>query len=64
MRHNDRTPCYKCENRSAICHSICDLYKEWRAKLDEKLDEQWEARQRKSATYPVSIEKKRRNSRY
>lgn len=29
------SPCYKCEKRHSGCHSECDEYAEYRAKLDE-----------------------------
>lgn len=27
-------PCKDCSDRSALCHSRCDLYKSWRAEKD------------------------------
>ena len=29
-------PCKDCPNRSAICHTICKEYIEYRAKMDER----------------------------
>ena len=29
-------PCRDCKGRNAECHSICSLYKDWRAILNEK----------------------------
>ena len=29
-------PCKDCEGRHEKCHSHCDSYKEWRAKLDQR----------------------------
>lgn len=31
-----RTPCYKCENRTATCHGECEKYKDWLEKLRER----------------------------
>jgi len=27
-------PCWNCTDRKPKCHSVCELYKEYRAKLD------------------------------
>jgi len=31
-----RTPCYKCDDRTATCHGECEKYKDWRKELEEK----------------------------
>lgn len=33
-RKMNNTPCYKCENRKAGCHSECETYIVWKAEND------------------------------
>lgn len=33
MRH---APCKNCTDRNADCHSICNLYKEWKIEYEEE----------------------------
>ena len=47
MREN---PCYKCEDRSAICHSICEKYKAWNTKVIAQRNATWESKQQRKAT--------------
>ena len=59
MREN---PCYKCEDRSAIYHSICEKYKAWNTKVIAQRNATWESKQQRKATYPSSIDKNRKNN--
>ena len=50
-------PCYKCADRSAICHSVCIKYKEWSDKVTEQREFYRKQREDKRKTYPSSIDK-------
>lgn len=35
---SNKSPCYKCEERNADCHSTCEKYLEYHAKNKERLE--------------------------
>lgn len=36
-------PCYKCEDRTQDCHSICEKYISWKAERDKRKESEREA---------------------
>lgn len=48
-------PCYKCEERTVICHSVCDKYKKFRAKKDAENEKLKKFRELECAIYETKI---------
>ena len=54
-------PCWKCEDRSAVCHSVCNKYKEWSAKVVAQRENKYQEKQDRSKTYPSYMDNLRKN---
>lgn len=50
-------PCYKCPDRSAICHSICERYKAWNEKVISQREFRYQQKEDKRKTYPSAVDK-------
>lgn len=61
IKLHKENPCYKCEDRSAICHSICERYKTWSDKVVKQRENRYNQKQAKSRTYPSSMDNLRKN---
>lgn len=54
----NRNPCRGCENRSALCHSDCDIYKAWKMEHDTYKAELRDFKEKQHLTYTPAREKK------
>lgn len=59
VKLNKENPCYKCPDRSAICHSVCERYREWSTKVAESRELIRQRKEDLKKTYPSSISKQR-----
>lgn len=48
--YNSPSPCTKCEDRTMICHSQCQKYKDWREALEKKKQEVYDKRNMEAQT--------------
>lgn len=50
-----KQPCTpKCEGRSAICHSVCELWKAYETERNKRYEERLERKEAAKKTYPAS----------
>lgn len=55
-----KPPCSQtCENRSPICHSICESWKAYEKSRNEYYKETLERKEQAKRTYPSSMDKRR-----
>lgn len=56
-------PCYKCQDRSPICHSICEKYRVWSEKIAQHRELRHQQKEDKRKTYTYMIDKRDKRDR-
>lgn len=51
-------PCRHCEERTMVCHSLCESYKEWSEAVELDRTQKHEDAVKRNKTFPSSIYKK------
>lgn len=54
----ENAPCYKCENRKALCHSTCKEYIEWKAQQSVIKEKEKNERRRYTNYVDYAVDRK------
>jgi len=45
-------PCFNCSERSMSCHSVCNMYKDWKAEHEAKREFERQVKEKMNNGYP------------